>query len=139
MGSRGPIMLLLAAWCLGCCGGCGPASTRCAVGGSVTWKGQPLEYGSVTFLTSSGPPGPVGGALIRAGRYDIPASQGLEPGTYRVAISWPGPGGTLTAEEKAAGASPRAKERIPPQYNDDSRLTVEVQARGTNRFDFDLQ
>lgn len=138
MGNRGPMILLLAVWCLGCCGGCGPESKRRAVGGSVTYEGQPLEYGSITFLTTSGPPGPVGGALIRAGRYDIPASQGLEPGTYRVAISSPVPGGTLSAEERAAGASPRAKERIPPQYNDDSRLTAEVKDRGTNRLDFDL-
>jgi hypothetical protein len=139
MRSRGPLVLLLVVGCLSCCGGCGPQGTRRAVSGSVTFEGQPLEYGSITFLTSSGPPGPVGGALIRTGRYDVPASQGLDPGTYRVAISSPVPGGTLSAEELAAGASPRAKERIPPQFNDDSRLTIEVKTSGPNRFDFDLK
>jgi hypothetical protein len=139
MGRRVPVLLLLAVWCVGCCGGCGREGTRRAVGGTVTFQGQPLEYGNITFLSTGSPPGPVGGALISAGRYDLPAAQGLEPGTYRVMISWPGPGGTLSAEERAAGASPRAKERIPSEYNENSRLTAEVKAQGTNRLDFDLK
>jgi hypothetical protein len=130
---------LLVVTCLGLCCGCGPGGKRRALRGSVTFAGRPLEQGNITFLTTAGPPGPVCGALIRAGRYDVPAAQGLEPGTYRVAISSPVPGGTLTPEEKAAGASPRARERLPPQYNAASTLTVEVTAGGPNQFDFNLE
>jgi hypothetical protein len=138
MQTRHSAFLLLLVGCLGLCAGCGSGSRRLPLHGSVTYQGQPLEHGSITFLTTSGPPGPVCGALIRAGRYDVPAAQGLEPGTYRVAISSAVPGGTLTPEEVAAGASPRAKEVLPPAYNAESTLTVEVQARGPNQFDFKL-
>ena len=89
----------------------------------------------------SDPPGPVSGALIRAGGYDIPAAQGLEPGVYRVTVSAPVPGGTPTAEERAAGASPRGRETIPPRYSDAAATTLkaEVTAGGPNRFDFHLE
>jgi hypothetical protein len=132
-------LALLVAGCLGLCSGCGLGEKRRALSGSVTFQGRPLEHGRITFLTTSGPPGPVCGALIREGRYEVPAAQGLEPGTYRVAISCPVPGGVLTPAEKAAGASPKAKELLPPQYNEASTLTVAVQARGTNQFDFTLE
>jgi hypothetical protein len=130
-------LALLVIACLGLCTGCGGEKRR-ALRGSVTFEGRPLEQGSITFLTTTGPPGPVCGALIRAGRYDVPASQGLEPGTYRVVVSSPVPGGTLTPEEKAAGASPRARERLPARYNASSTMTVEVTAGGPNQIDFNL-
>jgi hypothetical protein len=139
MGTRCYGVALLVAGHLVACSGCGAEGKRRALGGSVTFQGQPLDQGSITFLTTVDPPGPVCGALIRAGRYEIPASQGLEPGTYRVAISSPVPGGTRSPAEVAAGASARARERIPPKYNSPSTLTVEITAGGTNRFDFDLE
>jgi hypothetical protein len=138
MGTRYWTIGLLAAGCAGLCLGCSAKEKRRAVSGSVTFEGKPVGHGSITFLTTGGAPGPVSGGLIRAGRYDIPASQGLEPGTYRVVISWPGPGGTLTPEEIAAGASPRAKERIPDRYNSESTLTLTIKASGPNQFDFKL-
>jgi hypothetical protein len=132
-------VLFLVIGCLGLCSGCGPDRGRQALSGSVTFQGRPLKQGNITFLTTSGVPGPVGGALIRAGRFDIPAAQGLEPGTYRVAISSPVPGGILTPEEKAAGASPKAKDLLPSKYNTESSLTIVVEANRPNQFDFDLQ
>jgi hypothetical protein len=103
--------------------------------------GQPLETGTVTFFVKDGPPGPVGGALIQGGRFDIPAAQGLEPGFYRVTISAPVPGGTRTPAEIEAGASARAKETIPDKYNSVTAtiLTAEVKTDGPNRFDFNLE
>lgn len=131
---------LLVVGCLGLCSGCGSEGKRLALSGSVKFQGKLVERGNITFLTTSGSPGPVCGAPIQAGRYDIPASQGLEPGTYRVLISWSVPGETLSPEEKAAGSSPRAKELIPPKYNSpNSPLMVEVKVSGTNQFDFDLE
>ena len=126
---------LLVVCCLVLCCGCGSEGKRRALSGSVTFQGKPLEHGNITFLTASGP---AGGALIRAGRYDVPASQGLEPGSYRVMISAPVPGGVRSPEEIAAGASPRAKEQLPAKYNTATTLTVDVKASGTNQFDFNL-
>lgn len=113
--------------------GCGPANKRRPVSGTVTYKGEPLDSGSVTFLTIA-PPGPAGGALITDGKFRIPAEMGLEPGTYRVQISSPRGEGERTPEQIAAGASTPAKERIPDEYNKHSKLTVEVTQSGPNEF-----
>jgi hypothetical protein len=103
------------------------------VSGTVTYKGEPLDAGSVTFLYTD-QPGPAGGAVITNGRFDVPADRGLLPGNYRVQISSPRGKGERTPEQVAAGASVPAKERIPPSYNTDSKLTIEVTATGPNEF-----
>jgi hypothetical protein len=116
--------------------GCGgPTSTRRTVQGSVTLKGQPLDQGTITFFPASGG-GSVGGALITNGKYLLPAEQGLEPGSYRIAISSPEPS-TTTPEEYAAGKMPlSAPDRIPNDFNAASKHTIEVTASGANTFDF---
>lgn len=52
------------------CGGGGPE--RFAVSGQVTWHGQPVPAGTITFTPSvlKGGSGPQGAASIRAGHYD---------------------------------------------------------------------
>ena len=122
------------------CLGCGTGGTRRPIHGSANYQNKPIENGSITFLTAATPSTPVGGALILDGRYELPEDQGLEPGTYRVAISMPsGEKVKQTPEEIAAKASPRAKEGIPDKYNSASILTVEVLSSGTNEFNFDLE
>lgn len=138
MRTHGEGMLLLCACGLGLCLGCGPGEQRRALSGTVTFQGRPVEQGTITFLTTTGPPGPAGGALIQSGRYELPAPQGLEPGIYRVLLSAPGPSEVLTPAEIEAGASPRARELLPPRYNSASTLTIEVQTSGPNVFDFPL-
>lgn len=139
MHARRWTLLVLSVWLVALCPGCGPNTDRVPLQGLVTFQGRPLEHGHVTFLTTSGPPGPVCGAVIRDGRFDIPAEQGLSPGSYRVLISSPDGEAPQTPEEIAAGASPRAMERIPARYNAESELTAEVSAEGPNRFKFDLE
>jgi hypothetical protein len=139
MHARGWTVFLLSTWLLASCSGCRPATDRVPLHGEVTFQGRPLEHGHITFLTTSGLPGPVCGAVIRDGRFDIPGEQGLSPGTYRVLISSPGGVAPQTPEEIAAGASPRAMEQLPPEYNTESKLTAEVTAEGPNRFEFHLQ
>ena len=138
MHSRGWTLLLLSTWLVALCPGCGPATDRLSLHGWVTFQDQPLEQGYVTFLTTSGPPGPVCGAVIRDGRFDIPSDQGLTPGTYRVLISSPGGVAPQTPEEIAAGASARALEQLPPEYNTESKLTAEITSDGPNQFEFHL-
>ena len=136
-GKRSAVALIVAA--LACLHGCGASDGPQAVSGSVTYQGKPLGHGSVTFLTTVGERGPAGGALITDGRFEIPAARGLVPGTYRVAISAPEPGGQLTAAEKAAGASPKARETMPAKYNAATELTAEIRVGAANRFDFNLE
>ena len=127
-------LLLALALCLGLTAGCGSESSRRPLSGNVTYQGKPVE-GMITFFAKDRP---VCGALIRAGRFVVPAEQGLEPGNYKVAISWPVPGGVLTPEEVAAGASPRARESLPAKYNEKTELTAEVKASGATELKYDL-
>ena len=119
--------------------GCGASDGPQAVSGTVSRQGQPLEHGTVTFLSTTGPAGPVCGALVTNGRFEVPAERGLEPGTYRVAISAPEPGAPLTAAEKNAGASPKARETLPAKYNTATELKAEVRAGEKNQFEFKLE
>ena len=98
------------------------------------FRGQPLENGSITFLSIS-PPGPAGAPWSATRRCSpLPAEMGLEPGVYRVSIK--ALKGTVpqTPAEIAGQATPVALEPIPPEYNVDTRLTVEVTSGGPNHF-----
>jgi hypothetical protein len=103
----------------------------------VTFRGQPLEHGSIQFLTTGAAPVAASGAVIRDGRFNIPAEHGLEPGTYRVLIRSAVP---LRDVPEGPMGGPPTRERIPPQYSsaEKGRATVEVKADETNRFDFTI-
>ena len=118
--------------------GCGPSNPRLPISGVVTWKGQPLEQGAITFMTASGP---MCGALIVEGKFEVSAAQGLEPGSYRVSISSAKGIAPQTPQEREGGASPRAMERLPAKYSSsvDTELKAEVVASGPNRFEWELK
>lgn len=116
--------ILAAATVAAMCAGCG--SSRCSVNGTVTHQGKLLGHGTITFLAHGNPPGPMAGALIQNGCFDIPAAQGLEPGKYKVAISAAGGVAPRTPDEIAAGASARAMELIPAKYNSETTLSVVI-------------
>jgi len=131
-----PLVLVV---CLGCGAGKDPHG-REPLDGTVTFQGKPLNTGTIEFL----PPEPGKGAgtraLIQDGKYQIPAEQGLTPGTYRVLIS--------SAESNSSAEPvgppgmkmpPLGKERIPAKYNRDSRETVEVKAASPNTFNFAIE
>jgi len=113
--------------------GCGNATGNQPVTGEVTFQGKPLDSGSIQFFTTAGPAGPAGGAMITAGKYELPGVHGLPPGTYTVWINSPEPDPT----DKSA--FPATKERIPKSYNTQSKVTVEVRAGTANRFDFAIE
>jgi hypothetical protein len=121
------------------CGGAGEGG----VSGSVTFRGQPLEEGSIQFCTAGERSVPVAGARVVAGHYKVPSSHGLAPGTYVVRISSPEPIAAPPKDEKAASpfamSAPQTRERIPAKYNARSTLTAEVRAGERARFDFDLK
>lgn len=110
---------------------------RFPVAGRVLFKGEPLEHGSIQFLTTSGPPGPAAGALIKAGRYEIPKAQGLEPGAYRVIIS-----STVEVKKLPPGwtGSPPTEEHIPPAYSSATKgtITIEVTPEGSHEFNYSI-
>ncbi len=125
------------------CVGCGDdnALDRLAVEGRVTLDGVPLPSGAVRFEPIDGKATAVGtGAVIVDGDYHIERQQGLCPGKYRVSVtSAQSDGATASApsmDNDNAGNLP--EERIPPRYNTQSELQIEVQREGPRRFDFDL-
>ncbi len=120
--------------------GCGPRSDRLPVTGKVTLDGMPLDSGSIRFTSLGDQKLLVSGALIQDGRYNIPEKKGLRPGAYRVQINSP----DLKAPPVMVPATPSGPsfpvppERIPAEYNVDSKQTVEVTAAGDNHFVFDI-
>ncbi len=132
-------MLLVVSGCAG--------STRGAVQGKVTWDGDPLEEGEISFIPLDPKLGPTAGAPIRRGEYAIDAARGPVAGKYRVQINafrktgrkvWDGMG-----DEKAPAAQKNFVEEIeafiPPRYNERSDLRATVEAGKVNHFDWPLK
>ncbi len=69
--------------------GCGPAGpARYDVSGTVTFDGQPVPLGTITFLPAPGNSGPGGSATIENGRYDTTVSgKGPTTGPHVAVIS----------------------------------------------------
>ena len=121
--------------------GCGPRSDRLAITGNVTLDGAPLDGGVIRFDLVDGEKIFASGAMIIQGEYNIPQEKGLPPGTYQVAINAPDTTAPLVSYPSAPGepaAPPTAPERIPPEYNVNSKHTIEVTEDGDNRFVFDI-
>lgn len=121
--------------------GCGKDNPlgRLPISGKVTFQGQPLATGDIEFA----PVDPLGktkaGATIVDGEYSIEADAGLVPGIYVVRI-FSSTDSSAAAKDVMPGMQPTqvARERIPPQYNVNSRLRCEVKSEGDNVHDFAL-
>jgi hypothetical protein len=124
---------------------------RYAVSGTVSYKGKPVEQGTITFEPVD-PKGRVAAGTITGGRYSLatmPPDNGALPGKYRVTIlsndfdtalaSDPAARAADDPQKRAAAASRVAKDLVPAKYKlaDTSELTAEVQAH-SNTFNFDL-
>lgn len=123
-------LLVLAAGC---------AESKKPVTGQVTFDGKPLEAGMIVFTPVDANVKAVGGAPIINGAYTIPGGEkGLPPGKYKVAIT---SGDNTKPKEETPGTGGQegpGAERIPKQYNAETKLTADVTAAGPNNFDFKL-
>jgi hypothetical protein len=129
-------MGLLAA-ALGICLGCG--SNRTTIEGAVTFDGQPVEQGAITFEPASGA-GPSAGGTIQSSRYKVNA-EGVTPGEMIVRISAVRPTGKKVEAgppEPPGKMVDEVRPYIPAMYNEKSRLTVQVTA-GKVTQDFTLK
>lgn len=118
--------------------GCGGGPKRYAVSGEVKWRGRPLDQGAITFLPDDPSLGSSGGAVIKDGRYDIPARNGLLAGRYKVMITSADPSKVADPDALPGPSGPLPKDRIKPKYNAQTELTAEVKAKGPNTFDYDV-
>ncbi len=123
--------------------GCSPDNPRQEVSGEVTLGGVPLDEGVIDFqplvTTDSGSATTMGGAVITSGKYLIPASHGLVPGTYKVLIT-SGDGVNPDNPDEPPGPTGNfvSKDRIPADFNTNSKIEVEVTADGPNVFSYDV-
>ena len=123
--------------------GCGQSyGGRKEIKGTVKLKGQPVDDGTIDFFPASGNQATKSGAQILKGSYKIPAEFGLLPGKYRVSIT-AGDGRTrpdAPADQPPGptGANIVSKDRVPKEYNIESKIDVDVTEKGPNVFDYDI-
>jgi len=122
--------------------GCGEEDTqgRMAISGIVTFEGKPLDRGTIEF-TSVGEATAHTGTMIEDGSYDIPARQGLQPGKYLVRISSVADDPNVAPEMPGMtgeGGVTVAQDRIPAEYNTESKQEVTIESDGPNEFDFNI-
>lgn len=112
--------------------GCGAAKTT--VSGAVTLDGQPLEKGRIQMVRADGG-GPTAAADVVAGQYTLELP---EAGTMKVEIS----AQKVVGQRPAYAGDPNSpmiesvEPIIPPQYNVNSTLTVEIVAGANTGKDF---
>ncbi|WP_164100764.1 hypothetical protein [Candidatus Laterigemmans baculatus] len=139
-GLVGGMALALAAILSTGCGG--DTSGRLPLAGQVTLDGQPLDRGTIEFHPEAGAAGMTGG-VITDGRFEIPAEQGVMPGTYTVRVYSAATDGTTEAAPAAPGPEAAqeqlAAERIPSRYNVDSELETTISDANSEQLEFALE
>ncbi len=103
--------------------GCSVDATTAEVSGTVSVDGVPAESGSIGFFPVDGK-SPTAGAVIEAGRYTAQVPFGKS----KVEIRIP----KVVGEKKLydtpdSPVQPIMTESLPPRYNDESELVVEVE------------
>jgi hypothetical protein len=130
------LIVALAIAVLAGCGDSGPI--RAPIQGKVIIGGQPLAKGRILFVPDAPNAGPVASAAITAGEYKIPKEEGPVAGKNRVEVEADLNLGFALDDEAAfakRGGKPLPPNPIPPQFNRDSQLVVEVKAGEENRYD----
>jgi hypothetical protein len=114
--------------------GCGGA-TACRVSGNVTYNGQPVKMGVISFEPVRGQ-AQVHNAAIRDGRYET-AEPGIPPGSYLVRLTAPDleKSPPVPANAGPNDYVPPAVPLLPPAWHVQSQLTVELKL-GNNVFHF---
>jgi hypothetical protein len=121
--------------------GCGrqdyPGAKRFPLSGKVTVDGQPLDWGSISFIPPSGDLR-VSGDVIKDGSYSVPEEKGANAGKYKVEIRWNKKTGKKKRDPDSGEMYDERLEGLPPRYHANSELSADVPAQ-QNTFDFDLK
>ena len=107
------------------------------VSGQVTFQGQPLDQGFIEF-TPLNEAHRLSGAAINQGEYSLPANQGLSAGKYQVRVTSTVGGAEVDPDEPPGESDAVARERIPADFNTQTKQEVEVTKSGENKFDFKI-
>jgi len=136
------VTILIVAYLIGT-SGCGNENKlgRRAVSGKITFAGKPLDYGSIEFHPEQTQGVSAGGVVSEDGSYSISEAKGLPPGMYVVSVY------SSYAKSETGGPVHMGpgheddiiqEERIPPEFNIDSKQIVEITPEGPNKFDFNI-
>jgi hypothetical protein len=121
--------------------GCGSSKysgeQRYPLTGEVTFDGQPVDLGSITFIPAEGKGRPSGG-VIENGKYEVPEEKGANAGKHRVEIHWLKRTGRQLRDPESGEKYDERKEALPDKVHTNSELTVEVPLP-ENRHDFQLK
>lgn len=133
------VRLLVTGCCLAiCCGlvGCGSAGEleRVEVRGTAAYAGTPVENGEVRFFPIDGTRGPVSGAPIVKGKYEVNQRGGVPVGTHRVEVEAFRPSQAYPELNVEGG---HREQYLPQKYNVVSELTVKIPG-DSSVFTYDL-
>jgi len=128
--------------CLGLCAllaGCGgpkySGAKRYPLAGEVTFEGQAIDLGSISFIPAGD--GFPSGGVITDGKYAVPEEKGVSAGTYRVEIHWLKRTGKQLRDAETGEMYDERREALPAKLHANSELTIEVPLP-KNRHDFKL-
>ena len=129
------LLMLPATLLLAGCGRDGPP--RAPIAGSVTVGGAPLKAGRIMFLPQAPTEGPAVSTRIVEGKYTLADTEGPIVGSNRVEVEADLPL-TFEIDDEAAFARAKGKlprQPIPPQFNRESTLSIDVKAGEENCYD----
>lgn len=126
-------ILLMATLALSGCGGGTGQPKSAHVTGKVTFQGQPVTEGRLTFMSS-----------ISAGSVEVTSegtyrlTEGVPPGKYKVVLTPP----SITKPPKVGEAAPELKKfnNIPEKYRTETTTTLFAEIKeGNNTVDLELK
>lgn len=137
-------LMLAALLFMGCRKGSGPE--RFEVSGKVTYNGEPISDGDITFQPDQGTNAPTASGTIKSGVYKLEGEFGVAAGTYEVKVNSyraaaPGdnklPGGDLDAPPETPGV-PKRDQILPEKFN--TKTTIEkLTVSGKTEKNFELK
>jgi hypothetical protein len=108
---------------LACVGGCSRGGGLTEIGGTVSYDGQPVKKGTITFVAANGS-GPTAAATIVGGKYSLKVATGVK--TVRIE------GYKVVGQRHYSPNNPNSpmvdvqEQFLPDRYNKKSELTREI-------------
>jgi hypothetical protein len=130
--------LALCAVLAGCGGSKYSGDQRFPLAGEVTFDGQPVDLGSISFIPEGGGEGRAAGGVITDGKYAVPEEKGANAGTYRVEIHWLKRTGKQLLDPESGEMYDERIEALPDKFHAKSELSVEVPLPSNTR-NFELK
>jgi hypothetical protein len=129
LGHLRSIPLLLVLMGVASSAGCGSDQIQgCAVGGNVTLNGSPLPDGTIMFRPQHSAPGlHTVSAEIANGKFSVPASHAIMPGSYLVLVTADKPTGEkIRSVDGGSDYIDVVDQYLPPKYNASTTLSAEI-------------